>query len=107
MTYAVPPGFCWARKRAVAIAQVKMCFSSTGASRSYNACMLRVRFSLRTLLVVTALIAVLLVWIEWNRRIVHERQSLLGLGWNRVAYWYLVESSSPQDYRERTESVVG
>ena len=30
MTYAVPSGFCRARKRAVAIAQVKMCFSSTG-----------------------------------------------------------------------------
>ena len=29
MTNAVPPGFCWARKRAVAMAQVKMCSSST------------------------------------------------------------------------------
>ena len=26
----MPSGFCWARKRAVAIAQVKMCCSSTG-----------------------------------------------------------------------------
>ena len=30
MTYAVPSGFCAARNRAVAIAQVKMCCSSTG-----------------------------------------------------------------------------
>ena len=30
MTYAVPSGFWLARNRAVAIAQVKMCFSSTG-----------------------------------------------------------------------------
>ncbi len=27
MTKAVPPGFCWARKRAVAMAQVKTCSS--------------------------------------------------------------------------------
>ena len=29
MTNAVPSGFCWARKRAVAMAQVKTCSSST------------------------------------------------------------------------------
>jgi len=69
--------------------------------------MLRIRINLRTMLMVTALVAVLLVWIEWNRRIVRERQSLLGLGWNRVAYWYLVEPGNHQDYRDRTESVVG
>ena len=72
----------------------------------YNASVRRIRFSLRTLLVVTAFVAVLLMWIEWNRRIVRERQALLGLGWNRVAYWYLAESSSPSDYRDRTESLV-
>ena len=72
----------------------------------YNAVVRRIRFSLRTLLAVTALVAVLLFWIEWNRRIVRGRQSLLGLGWNRVAYWYLAEPSSSHDYRDHTKGVV-
>ncbi len=72
----------------------------------YNAFVRHARFSLRTLLAVTALVAVLLFWIEWNRRIVRERQSLLGLGWNRVAYWYLAEPSSSHDYRDHTERVA-
>jgi hypothetical protein len=68
--------------------------------------MWRLRFSLRTMLVVTAFVAVLLMWVEWNRRIIRERQALIGLGWNRVAVWTLGEPNHSTDFAGRAEAFL-
>jgi hypothetical protein len=55
----------------------------------------------------TALVAVLLVWVEWNRRVVRERQALLRLGVGRITSWHLAESNRPSNlYRDHADRVV-
>jgi hypothetical protein len=68
--------------------------------------MQRFRFSLRTLLVVTAFVAVLLTWVEWNRRIILEREALIGLGWNDVSFWTIGKPNTSTRFTERAEAFL-
>jgi hypothetical protein len=63
------------------------------------------RFSVRTLILFTAIVAGLLGWFAWNRHVVRERQALLKHPWNQVAYWYLGDSSHA-DYSGHTDEIV-
>src|SRR5688572_17652119 len=70
--------------------------------------MRRFRFTLRTMLVVTACVAVLLAWVVWNRRIVRERQALLKLGWDRVSYHHIAGTRvNVPEWMDSPESVIG
>lgn len=69
-------------------------------------CHPRLRFSLRSLLALTTIVAVFFGWFVWNVRVVRERKALLSLPSNRIAYWKLAESESSSDYRGRTDEVA-
>jgi hypothetical protein len=66
--------------------------------------MRRFRFSLRTLLVLTAFVAVLLTWVEWNRWTIRQREALIGLGWNQVSYWFLGKPNTSTSFADRAEA---